>query len=651
MAKQAALSTPDIFLPRLLLCCGLPKLSFFFMLERLDQLGESSSDSGKTFEELISTSAVSEWGLPGIGKRSVIKRKLHGRILAYRRIHGEQPQELSSKETSAFISWLAPQHNTSIKKRDTSTDIAGDAEALASDPLSLNNFEDLMEEDSELGMSSLLWLQNESKNDGQPVLNESISRDFIHSCVSNDQYDMLEQSIDSIVTKSMNDNDIEGSVAAANTLLESFNSLQGNNNILRIFFKWVPILLQSSGNERLWRLIFIEDIGQTTNQCYLMSLVFECALKWSDEHVGACQSWISQQVETKPWKTIHSLQLVLRFLVVSMEQRSIHCFQYEDDARVSTTYTQSDEFVTSIAKLVLDFILMNGSIAQNGVKCNTIAARNNLPDWLTLIMLVGRSNLSLTVKLILEKIDDTNTTSSLSSIILRLYVMSPRKMNLRDSKLRNVLLQASSDHLPSWLSWRCPLDNQLSAMLINLTKSPHQRLVQSVTDQAKQHPLIFARHLNTINQNLLQDGSGRDSENQSLMKRGRIFGVHPAGNALAQIGDHAVKVTIVLWGYSFNESIWTCIIDVLMALPAEVTFGCGTKAGLLDILETYLTLFAVQMVDLNAECNVVRLRDKFAVLIESFRKCKPIAFDGWVQKNTLSWGTIQQLLHISHIGI
>ncbi|KAL7535980.1 hypothetical protein ACHAXR_006845, partial [Thalassiosira sp. AJA248-18] len=87
VAKQAALSAPNIFLPRLLLCCGLQKLSFYTMLSRLDQLVDSSTDSGLTFKELISPSAVSEWGLTGIGSRSTIKRKLYGRILAYMRIH------------------------------------------------------------------------------------------------------------------------------------------------------------------------------------------------------------------------------------------------------------------------------------------------------------------------------------------------------------------------------------------------------------------------------------------------------------------------------------------------------------------------------------------------------------------------------------
>jgi len=294
---------------------------------------------------------------------------------------------------------------------------------------------------------------------------------------------------------------------------------------------------------------------------------------------------------------------------------------------------------------------MNGS--QKGRVDRATDRRNSFPDWLTLVLLVGKSQQALVTRLILEEFDGTKFSLVLSSVLLRLYVMSPLKMDLSNSKLRNALLQASNDHLPSWLYWRSPLDSQFSEMLSNLTQSPHQRLAQAITDISKQHPLILLRHLNDINKKLLEDGSGRDSDQQRLMKRGRIFGRHPSGDTVAKVGDHTLKVTIVLWGYSFNEPVWDSIVEVLIALPLEVVFTCGVKIGLTKILETYLKLFGVQIVELNLESNIIRVRDKFLKFIESFRIHNTDAFSDWLQQDVSDWGKVgkvHQLLSVAGIG-
>ena len=110
-----------------------------------------------------------------------------------------------------------------------------------------------------------------------------------------------------------------------------------------------------------------------------------------------------------------------------------------------------------------------------------------------------------------------------------------------------------------------------------------------------------------------------------------------------------MKVSIVLWGYSFNEPIWTSVVDVLIALPVEVAFICGMKIGLADILETYMRLFAVQKAELGSEGNILQVREKFMMLIDSFRKCKPEAFEYWTQQNVPYWGNVRQLLSL--VGI
>lgn len=622
------------------------------MLSRLDKITESGC---VTYDELISPNAVNEWGIPGIGSRRVIKRKLHGRILAYTRIHttdgNDNAQALITPESSLFLSWLSSE----INNPDSTTKSQAKTQALqmftslvgtlksSLDSDGADVVEDLMEEEAEEGLNDPREEDPESMSVDKPFPpNDIVSTEFINKCISNDQYDVLEESLDLVIAKNLYGKDIEASIVAAQTLLASYKSFRDHSRFIQILLKWVPLLTQDHGFESLWNLIFIEEAEQAQDWSHFMSLVCECASQWSDEHIAACHAWIFSQ-ETK-WKGAHSLDLVLRFIVLSSEPSSIHCFGcdngYDDDEDAQSYFSYDEKSATCIINLALNAATMENKVAAND------SNKEPPPDWLKLILLVGKSYQAMTARLILEKVDETRPSLVLSSLLLQLYIMHPLEISLSNAKLRKILLQASIDTLPQWLDWSCPLDDQLSEMLCNLTTSPHQRLVQSVTDLAKQHPLIFVRHLKSMSKMLLDDGSGRDSENQSLMKRGRIFGKHPSGDAVAQIGDQMIKVTVVMWGYSFNEPIWTSVLDILLTLPVEVIFSCGTKMGLFELLEAYLTLFMVQIQELRSESNVVRLREKFIKLLESFKKYKANTYGDWVEKNA----NIRPLMTITGIN-
>lgn len=608
------------------------------MLKRLDQM----TSAGKTFEDLFTPRAISEWGLLGIGSRRVIKQKLYGRILAYKRIHTaveRDNQELITEESSSFFSWLSSE-NSSIditksqaKMQEQFTSIMSILKSSFKDV----NDDSMMQKESVLmqnGASKLVEEQEPMSIDRQVFPpSEDITQEFIKKCLDNDQYDVLEESLDLVAAKGMLNKDTEATVAATTELLSTFSVLLENPSFIRILLKWVPLLTQGHGDDRIWQLIFTK---QARGSSHITSLVLECASKWSDHHITACQAWIFQT----DWEDASlSLDLALKFLLKSSDQGSID----EDDAdgdAIQSYYSYTEKSATSMTKIALlqcasgekDATFTDGSADEIDAS----------PDCLTLILLLAKSHQALITRLILDKIDDNN---KLSPLLLRLYIMYPLEISLSNLKLRNILLQASNDSLPSWLDWQCPLDDQVEEMLFNLTKSPHQRLVQSVTDIAKQHPLIFTRHFKFISQKLLEDGTGRDDDCQSLMKRGRIFGKHPSGDTVAQIGGHMMKVTIVMWGYSFNDPAWTSVLDILLAMPVEVIFSCGAKMGLQDVLEAYLRLFAVQISELHAESNIIHLRDKFIKLLESFKKCK--TFEDWVEKDA----NIRSMLTITSVNI
>jgi hypothetical protein len=140
--------------------------------------------------------------------------------------------------------------------------------------------------------------------------------------------------------------------------------------------------------------------------------------------------------------------------------------------------------------------------------------------------------------------------------------------------------------------------------------------VQSIIQIANQHPLLLMRHLNVIRQGLIDDGSGLDSHGQPLIKRGRIQGNIP--EAIAEIDGRMIKVTIVQWGYSFNEPVWSSMLDLLLSIPSEVLFKVGVDSGLQDIMDVYSRLFVVHTSELKSETNIIQLRGKFNRLLSSF---------------------------------
>ena len=583
------------------------------MLQRLDNMAD---DTGKVYNELISPTAVLEWGLIGTEKRRVIKQRMYGRLQAYTRIH-----TTVNTANSRFLSWLSSEAvSSSPSTKSITKNQARFTSILGSLKSSFDDAGDSDSDEREEDPKSVL-AEEDKKSISQPLFSptDNITQAFINQCVEKDQWNVLDESLDLVAAKSMFSKDTSSSILVAKQFLESLKSIHENSSFVNILLKWIPYLSQDHGDETLWQLIFRENTEQ--ERSHLLTLIQECAAKWSDEHVSACQVWIFS--EQSRWKTVNSLSLVLRFLLVSSDQSKM-----DDDVDIQAYFSYNKKSATSITHLALQ-----GAITENTAASEV---EDGIPDWLTLILLMAKSHQELVTRLILEKVDETSPT--LSSVLLRLYILHPLKMSLSDSKLRNTLLQFSTDNLPLWLEWTCPLDEQVNEMITNLIKSPHQRLVQSVTDIARQHPLIFVRHLNLISQKLMLDGTGRDEADQHLMQKGRIFGKNPSSpdTLVAQIGEQTYRVSVVMWGYSFNEYAWTSILDILLALPNEVIFSsCGIKLGLSEVLEAFLRLFDVQMIELQSDKNIAGLLDKFNKIVQSFKKCQPKLFQEWANSDDI----------------
>lgn len=107
IAKRAALTAPNGFLPRLLLCSGLPKASLVSMVDRLGKMGDNADDIDKAFTQLLVPSATSEWDIGRLGRRKEVARKLLGRLSAYARMHDLSKLGTESLVSFTFVEWLA----------------------------------------------------------------------------------------------------------------------------------------------------------------------------------------------------------------------------------------------------------------------------------------------------------------------------------------------------------------------------------------------------------------------------------------------------------------------------------------------------------------------------------------------------------------
>jgi hypothetical protein len=448
---------------------------------------------------------------------------------------------------------------------------------------------------------------------------EFITEDFLRSCIVNERHILLEESLElkerSFITNSQYDDN-----STAKMLLEIYSTFQDDDRFVRILLKWVPRLLQIGRGNDTWHIIFVDVLEKSKYALKFetcVALVSSCAMQWPHEYILECQRWVvSQQERCCRWDSHLSLKLVLRFLVLSSEQKSVNTFDYNRTLSWRFHYVQSPDCAKCIVDLSLTCLSLDDQRSTQRQVCS-INSRNVLPDWLVLILIVakaGKAYLDLTTELILNRTDES--PGVFSALLLRLYTLYPSLTNLSKNRLRTSLLRGAREHMTSWLQWRCPLDSQIKAMISYISKSPHKPLVQSIIQIANQHPLLLMRHLNVIRQGLIDDGSGLDSHGQPLIKRGRIQGNIP--EAIAEIDGRMIKVTIVQWGYSFNEPVWSSMLDLLLSIPSEVLFKVGVDSGLQDIMDVYSRLFVVHTSELKSETNIIQLRGKFNRLLSSF---------------------------------
>jgi len=600
VAKRAALTAPTSFIPRLLLCSGLPQASLLFMIDRLGKLGERAENLDKLYTKLLVPSATSEWDIGRVGKKKEVSRKLLGRLSAYARMYKISESRSEEGISTTFLGWLSRSNQNLEKPRRQRAkegkptpgifaktfDSLKILEAVTAEPIGkLEESEDLKGDVSD--MSDFLKCHDRSAVYDVSVNNiEEVSTFFVQA-IKEEQLESLEVWLQ---------NHFGGTIVQINRhlgtgssfsysstglpiaclLLNLFSNLERKSeNLGATLVKWVPVLSAQAGCPELWTFLLTD--GQKPGFLW-SNLISRCAQTWSRGHAIAFRDWILSHEDLSAL----DLAKVIRFFMQSTSWSNVHS---ESLANASSGKLGDEwRYAEQSVKKVLDFsiaALVLGS--ESGQRELLSVSRNDLPEALVLLLLLcrfGRKHAQLVSQTLVERLSRENgkVREILLASVLRVYAYFPHFLNLGVATLRTALKEAVDKFAGEWLSWRSPMDDMFEDHMLSLSIHHYQQnqqpqtgptgyAVPALLDDAKKHPLLILRKLGRMEELLEEDAtsSGCLANFQSLEgeNRGVIVGRSLAAPMPAKVGGNAFHVTVQHWGYSFTEQLWISILEIV----------------------------------------------------------------------------------------
>ena len=599
IAKRAALTAPTLFLPRLLLCSGLPRASLLTMIDRLGSLGDKSDDKGKTFGQLLVPSATSEWDIGRCGHRREVARKLLGRLSAYSSIHEVTSIVKQNKISWTFVSWLSTycQENQTMMLNNKSKKSKGstiETSAISMEfALSLSKRIFQPEDDkspSEEALTSesnpeLVVFHNADtwKPPAEPAIREdSMSTiKFVSEAVSKKDTIALERSLQLLYTEALlptprkrrrlNENNQRLNTTAsywveiAAALLREYSACDRKpDSLTSCVLKWVPRFSQATGNPDLWILLF--GVNNNIPPSRLSTLITRCMSCWSQKHAASCRDWILSQ--TDDVSTLN-LPVSIRFLAGTSTQPAVHNETFSGAAaiRADEKWGMTEDFVSKASLLAFAHLEAVGTMGGN--QYLSLCRRSDPPESLTLLLLLGRygrKQMQFICQAIAKRVETCSTDSRkvYLGILLRLYASFPTTMNLGVAVLRSLLKEAIEEYSTEWLLWNSPVDDQFQDLIDSIIENDGSpKLVQILSESSRKHPLLLLRKLDVMEQILERDAIAL-AESTELRSRGVVFGNALNSPLTAKIGQKShLQVNIRHWGYNFTDGIWLGFLEVI----------------------------------------------------------------------------------------
>jgi integrator complex subunit 1 len=651
IAQRAALTAPSGFLPRLLLCSGLPRASLFSMVDRLGRLGEKAADRNKTFSQLMVPSASSEWDIGRLGQRREVSRKLLGRLAAYSRMHQLSELKLGEEMSVTFLEWLSETCQSVDKPAKQKVKKA--KAAASTIYASLDSAENLLSSTSQDGFGATDGIHGAALDGDASEMTDFLAfedsyvlvfpnsldnahaiKKFLRSAFVDNKASLLDRWLEENYTRpTLLNRRIRRSKLTRPTklggeeisflLLQSYMQLERKvESLASCIVKWVPKLSASRGSPELWTALFAMD----QKPSFLWEgLVSRCSQTWSSRHCIQCRDFLLSQGKTEELDLVK----VVRFIVNASNFSAVHVesFGGVPMAIEDAAWEMSEDAGRRATRFALDCL-------QNIDYDGRLRSRNDPPECAVLLVLIarrGRNQVQFVCDAVMERIQNERggIRTCLILCLLRLYAYFPFSMNLGSTVVRSFLKEAVEICACDWLSWRSPLDDSLEDMLdAALSNDSGPRSAQPLSNMGQKHPLLLLRKLKQMALALENDASviEDDPDNEIL---GIVAGQSLDGPIQAQVKDVVVNVDIKYWGFNYRESHWFVVLDVISAVPEDVLFGCGLKMGLIQLLEVYLRLIFVQS-QLRTSDRFLKLKAKFSDLLEKFKVSNPDALDGWL---------------------
>ncbi len=695
IARNAAYCTPEMYLPRLLLCCGLPKASFMYMLERLGKLGDESLDKHKCFSQLMSPSVTSEWGMGHSGKRGLLSWKLLGRISAYMSKFGEIHSKRNSVggfvfgdiASSSFVSWLIDEFNkkdkntksrtkkastisSNSKRKELKKDHLNSHKAITSvlsnvltDNTSVDNQNSTNTKFNEERTWASIQYHSEKETPKLSHHDDSVTSQHLNQLVKNESYELIDSILEGnavalFSSKSHLNNQKQREISTSKSHLIAIGLLrifkdnsEKSHQISAALLKWVPTLTHNLSDSSFFEDLFKSNI-QAHHKKVIEVLIVRCIQNWTIETIQSCQNWILTQVLNSTLEA-YDLHCALNFILQSSGQTPSQKKMFSKAIKPSIfPAIRSQEHAKACVDLALecakDEKFINSEI--RGVSECSYTKRNNLPDWLELLIVIGKCGkkyLALLTKTIVEKALQLNTrnTTVLYGTLLRIYVHFPSTMDLSDAKTRSILINSVKTFSKEWVHWRTSLGRQIFLSINCFANNPNQRQHQLLSDLSKRYPLLVVRDLNLLLETLRKDGFFSKEDKNRGRSNAEINSLH------AKTPFGIVKVKVVYWGLCFTEQLWISVLDIMDSLPKEVLYSCGIDMGLFDLYNLYITLIGIQL-EAGSSQNVLRLKSKLSQSLSNFKTSSSSNYDKWMTMYVQGFeknGTISSVLSLFDI--
>ncbi|GAX12642.1 hypothetical protein FisN_13Lh110 [Fistulifera solaris] len=572
IARRAALSAPASFLPRLLLCSGLPRASLLTMIDRLGRLGQRAPDMTATYLELMVPSASSHWDIGRIGTKRQISRKLLGRLTSYMGLHGIDVSDNSTEVSTTFIKWLSQTYlgdEAKSKGKEKNSSVKVRSPLVFSSKMATSELDDTLD--------VVLPFQVKKESNKWIVMDQKVQKIAVQSTVVSiskgvEQGDV--NVVNAILASMLDKSQSEMCDCATELVRCVYKEKQVKENNLSLLLKWVPLLTKAKGTPELWKAVFSLSVSEKVSS----SLVIKATESWTSSHQSECMDWICKEMAVANDAAVHIVNVV-RFLINTIPVPFGSPAQMTSPPNQRTFDAQAIEGMINIALFCLKCAAsIHDSHAALGF------------DFGLWVSSLGKSPFeSVTRNVIAEIKADTDLILKpvFSSFFLRLYLKHSLWLDLNPERTRRLLMKASELFQEQFSEWVSSLDDKINEVIESIS-SGQFRSIKILNDMARRHPLIVLRRGKDFALLLEHDASNTERDNGT---RGMVHGEGFDYPLEAHYMNTNVFVIVRHWGYSYTESVWAAFLDIISSVPKDVLFGGEVEKNAKEFIPNLLICF------------------------------------------------------------